>query len=251
MLVKNRKIITNSRIAGALDRRYEATESETARYEVRGMSFSAITLAAVLLGSVPAGYCAARAARHLSESANPAIIAMMAACASLGTWAVLISPTSALLAISCGLAWVLLVLGAVDALAFRLPDILTLPLAGAGLAVAAWLPDSDLLGHAVGAVIAGLLFYAIAAGYQRVRHRDGLGFGDVKLAAAAGAWVGWQQLPYVVLFACAVGLVWAGIAAIRRGRSALEERIPFGVALCAGLWIVWLYGSPELFGPVF
>jgi leader peptidase (prepilin peptidase)/N-methyltransferase len=124
-------------------------------------------------------------------------------------------------------------------------------LIAAGLAVASWLPDHDMIGHAVAALIGALLFYAIAAAYRRVRQQDGLGLGDVKLAAAAGAWIGWQQLPYVVLIACAVGLVWAGVATIRRGAAALQDRIPFGVALCAGLWIVWLYGSPELFGPMF
>jgi len=215
------------------------------------MTFSANTIATVLLGSLPAGYMAAVAARRLSAGAGPDVMAMIAACAALGIWAAFVFPTTALLAISCALGWTLLVLAAVDVLAFRLPDILTLPLGVAGLAVAQWLPDRDLVGHAVGAAIGGLLFYIVAAAYQRVRRQDGLGFGDVKLAAAAGAWVGWQPLPYVVLIACAGGLVWAGVAAIRRGRTALRERIPFGVALCAGLWIVWLYGAPDLFGPLF
>lgn len=210
-----------------------------------------MTFAAVVLGSPPAGYAAALAARRLSESSNISVLAMIAACAVLGIWAIFVFPTPLLLAISCGLAWVLLVLATVDVFAFRLPDVLTLPLIAAGLTVAWWLPDQDLIGHATAAAIGALLFYAVAATYQRVRHQDGLGLGDVKLAAAAGAWIGWQQLPYVVLIACAVGLVWAGIAAIRRGPAALHDRIPFGVALCAGLWIVWLYGSPELFGPLF
>lgn len=215
------------------------------------MILSPSAAATVLLGSLPAGYAAAIAARRLSGSAYPPIIAMIVASAVLGIWATLVFPTPFLLAISCGLAWALLILASVDALAFRLPDVLTLPLIVAGLAVAWRLPDHDLTGHAVAAAIGALLFYAVAAAYRRVRHQDGLGLGDVKLAAAAGAWIGWQQLPYVVLIACAVGLVWVGIAAIRRGPAALEDRIPFGVALCAGLWIVWLYGSPELFEPMF
>lgn len=215
------------------------------------MTVFSITIATVLLGSLPAALAATRVARHLSGDASPSVLAMLTACAALGIWAAFVFPTVSLLAISCALGWTLLVLATVDVLAFRLPDILTLPLGVAGLAVALWLPDHDLVGHAMGAAIGGLLFYAVAAAYQRVRHQDGLGFGDVKLATAAGAWVGWQALPYVVLMACAVGLVWAGVAAIRRGRTAIQERIPFGVALCAGLWIVWLYGSPDLFDPLF
>jgi leader peptidase (prepilin peptidase)/N-methyltransferase len=162
-----------------------------------------------------------------------------------------IVPSIPLLAISCALGWALLVLATVDALAFRLPDILTLPLIVTGLAVAWWLPEHDLAGHAVAALIALLLFYAIATAYLRVRHQDGLGLGDVKLAGAAGAWLGWQALPYVVLLACALGLVWAGVAMIQRGREASRERIPFGIALCIAIWVVWLYGPPEPFGPLF
>jgi len=44
-----------------------------------------------------------------------------------------------------------------------------------------------------------------------------------------------------------VGLAWVGIAAMRRGRAALHEQLPFGVALAGALWIVWLYGVPGLF----
>jgi leader peptidase (prepilin peptidase)/N-methyltransferase len=156
-----------------------------------------------------------------------------------------------LLAISCALGWALLVLGAIDALAFRLPDILTLPLIPAGLAVAQYLPDHDVLGHCIAALIAIGAFYAVAAGYQSVRKREGLGMGDMKLAGVAGAWLGWQALPYVLLLACAAGLVWIGIAAMRRGTAALQERIPFGVPLCLAIWIIWLYGLPETFGPIF
>ena len=66
----------------------------------------------------------------------------------------------------------------------------------------------------------------------------------------AGAWLGWQALPYVILLACAVGMTWVGVAALRRGKEALAERIPFGVALCLAIWIIWLYGPPDIFGAI-
>lgn len=215
------------------------------------MASHSIPLLVVLLGSLPAGWAGALFARKLAEDNRPSAFMMVGACVALGVWAELIMPSVPLLGISCVLGWALLLLATVDALALRLPDILTLPLIAAGLAASWWLPDHDFAGHAVAAVIALLAFYMIAAVYQRTRHQEGLGLGDVKLAGAAGAWLGWQALPYVVLLACALGLVWVGVAVMRRGRDAARERIPFGIALCFAIWIVWLYGPPELLGPIF
>lgn len=210
-----------------------------------------VPLIGVLLGSLPLGYIAAITVEKLADGAQPSKLAIIFACAVFGTWAALTIPSTYLLAITCALGWTLLVLATVDVLAFRLPDILTLPLIVAGLAVAEWTPDHDLVGHIVAATIAILLFYAVAASYRRVRHEDGLGLGDVKLAGAAGAWLGWQALPATILLASLIGLVWVGVAVIRRGREALRERIPFGIALCFAIWVIWLYGPPELFGPLF
>jgi leader peptidase (prepilin peptidase)/N-methyltransferase len=220
---------------------------------------------AVLLGAVPAGVAAALAARRLSHTDRPPIWTMIAACLALGLWlwAVYKMPVvtqaqeladpkpvaSWIIAAGFGLGWTLLVLATVDALALRLPDILTLPLIAAGLVVSWFLPERDLLGHAIGAVAGFASFWSIAFFYRAARGQDGLGMGDVKLAAAAGAWLGWQALAFVVLIACAVGLVWVGIAVMRRGRAALEERIPFGVALTFAIWLIWLYGLPEIFDP--
>jgi len=207
-------------------------------------------LIAVALGSLPLGYVATITTQKLADGVRPPNFAMICACAVFGTWAALTVPSYYLLAISCALGWALLVLATVDALALRLPDILTLPLIGAGLAVAGCAPDHDLVGHVAATAIAILLFYAIAASYRRVRHEDGLGLGDVKLAGVAGAWLGWQALPATILLASLIGLVWVGVAAIRRGREALHERIPFGIALCFAIWVIWLYGPPDLFGPL-
>ncbi len=165
-------------------------------------------------------------------------------------------------AITLGLAWTLLTLAAIDVLAFRLPDILTLPLAAAGLLVSMIVPNNllahvneaaiaidNLRDHAIGMVIGYCAFAAIGWAFARVRGREGLGLGDAKLAAAAGAWLGWAPLPSVVLIACAAGFLWIAIMAMMRGRAALLERIPFGVALAVAIWLVWLYGPLEILGP--
>jgi leader peptidase (prepilin peptidase)/N-methyltransferase len=203
----------------------------------------------VAAAAVPAGAAAAFAAQRFSLSAQPPYWVMIAACLLLWLWAVAAMPPGLILAATCVLGWVLLVLAAVDMIALRLPDMLTLPLIAAGLAVSWWLPDHDLLGHAIGAAAGLGAFWSIATLYQLMRGQEGLGLGDMKLAGAAGAWLGWQALAFVVLIACAVGLVWVGIAVLRRGRSALDERIPFGVALTFAIWLIWLYGLPELLDP--
>src|SRR6185437_57057 len=148
------------------------------------------------------------------------------------------------LAAALFLGWTLLTLGTVDVLVFRLPDVLTYLLACAGFLLSLWLPDSDPIGHLIGAAAGFLIFWLIAASFRRLRGREGLGLGDAKLAAAAGAWLGWQALPSVVLIACAIAFIWIGMGVLFRGKAILNEQIAFGAPLCAAFWLVWLYGAP-------
>ena len=210
---------------------------------------SPASVAFLLCGSLVAGTGAAWTAQRLAGTRRPILIVMILLSALLAGWAALVVPIGLLLAITCALGWILLVLSAVDAMVFRLPDTLTLPLLVAGLAVAWWLPGGEVLDHAIGGAIGLALLFGVSFAYRRIRGREGLGLGDVKLAGAAGTWLGWQALPSVILLASCAGLVWVGIAVARRGGSALGERIPFGVALSLAIWIVWLYGPVELFGP--
>ncbi|HEY7598699.1 MAG TPA: A24 family peptidase, partial [Candidatus Limnocylindrales bacterium] len=143
---------------------------------------------------------------------------------------------------SLGLGWTLLTLAAIDWREFVLPDMLTLPLIPSGLALA-WAIDPGLLwGHALGA-LAGFASLALIAGvYRRVRGREGLGLGDAKLLAAAGAWLGWQGLPSVLLIAAVSALALALATALGGGKLAWTSRIAFGPHLALGFWLVWLYG---------
>lgn len=193
--------------------------------------------------SVPAGMLVSFVAGWQSGTNLPRI-AVVGASVATGIWAALVMPTAWLLGITLALGWALLVLGVVDLLAFRLPDILTLPLAAAGLLLSLGLPDHDPLGHLIGMLAGFCVLYLIAEVYRRVRAREGLGLGDAKLAGAAGAWLGWQALPSVILIACAAAFIWVGIAVALRGRGVLTEQIAFGVPLCFAFWLVWLYGPP-------
>jgi len=163
--------------------------------------------------------------------------------AALGValWSVLVVPGWLAWA-SAGLGWTLLALAVIDQRHMIVPDVLSLPLIPAGLLVAALAPAGGVLHHMVGVVAAAVSLGAIAWAYQRVRGREGLGLGDVKLFAAAGAWVGWQGLPSVLLIGAAAGLAAACIAARAKGGPGSSEPVAFGPYLALGLWITWLYG---------
>jgi leader peptidase (prepilin peptidase)/N-methyltransferase len=162
-------------------------------------------------------------------------------------WALLTlrDQSPALIFISIGLGWVLLAAAWIDARVYLLPDILTLPLIPAGIAVAWWL-DASPIDHLVGGLVGFVGFAGIAALYRRLRQRDGLGLGDAKLLAAAGSWLGWQALPSVVLIGAVMGLIVGTAMAVRRGTTGTDMPVPFGPALAGAFWLVWLYGPLQL-----
>ena len=144
--------------------------------------------------------------------------------------------------LDCLLGWWLLVLGWIDLRRLVLPDALTLPLVLAGLAAAfLWSPE-ELSGRALGAILGYLGLAAIALLYRRLRGREGLGAGDAKLFAAAGAWVGALMLPSVLFLAALLGLAGAGLAALAGRRLRRHTVLPFGPALALAFWLVYLFG---------
>jgi leader peptidase (prepilin peptidase)/N-methyltransferase len=168
-------------------------------------------------------------------------LAVELAALGVALWALTVDAEPLRLWIDCGLGWTLLALAWIDWRHLRLPDVLTLPLLLAGLAVT-WLqaPD-DLTNHAIGAAAGYLGFRGLAWAYRVIRGRDGLGQGDAKLLGAAGAWLGWMTLPQVILIAAGGGIVVALAAAARSGRLDGAARIPFGPCLCVSIWILRLY----------
>jgi leader peptidase (prepilin peptidase) / N-methyltransferase len=179
--------------------------------------------------------------RYCGASISWLSIAIEIAAIAVAVWAVSVAAGWMLWA-SCALGWILLALAMIDFRDGILPDALTLPLLLLGLAVTYFADVSRLTDAALGAAAGFLLFASIRWLYQRLRAREGMGLGDAKLLAAAGAWVGWQGLPSVVLIATALALAAALVLALRGRRITGDLSLPFGPALCVGLWLVWLYG---------
>lgn len=143
---------------------------------------------------------------------------------------------------SVALGWSLLAMAVIDQRHEILPDVLTLPLIPAGLLVAWAIDPGKLLDHAIGAAAGFLVFVAIAWTYHRLRGREGLGMGDAKLLAAAGAWLGWQGLPSVVVIGALSALALALARAAAGAKLSAGMRISFGPYLALGVWLVWLHG---------
>jgi len=140
----------------------------------------------------------------------------------------------------CALGWTLLALAWIDGENLILPDVLTLPLLVAGLADAWWDAPWALTGRALGAVAGYGGFRLLGLIYRLIRKREGLGQGDAKLLAAAGAWLGLVALPQVVLLAAILGLGTVLLARLRGADLSAATRLPFGPALAAATFLLWL-----------
>lgn len=137
------------------------------------------------------------------------------------------------------LSWFLLALAVIDYRTFLLPDVLTLPLLWLGLIFR--LVMSRSAGDGIlGAVSGYVLLWGLVQGYRLYCGKTGLGYGDLKLLAALGAWSGWQLLPSICLAASLAGLIWA---LLRRliDKAKNNHPLPFGPCLCASGWVVILF----------
>lgn len=161
-----------------------------------------------------------------------------AASALIGFTSGLVFPDSQAVAASL-LGWWLLLLGLLDFEHYWLPNRLTYPLIISGLLATAWFEPPLLLHSIIGAGAGFAAFALIASGYRKLRGRHGLGGGDVKLFAAAGAWLGWYALPFVLLGAAVAALAVALITP-RKDGAFLLQRVPFGAFLAPVIWILYL-----------
>ena len=128
--------------------------------------------------------------------------------------------------------WALIALAFIDWESGLLPDQVTLPLLWCGLLVN-WLDDGIMLGSAVIGAAAGYLsLWAVYWAFKLGTGKEGMGYGDFKLYAAIGAWLGWQALPLVLLLSAVAGVLFA-LPPILLGRRDRSAPIPFGPFLAA------------------
>ncbi len=160
---------------------------------------------------------------------------------AIAIWSVAVLPAP-LAWVGSLFGWTLLVLAVIDLRWYWLPNALTAPLAAAGLLVMGLYRSDVPIDHLIGAVLGYAAMSAVAWLYRRYRGREGLGKGDANLLGALGAWVGWQGLPTILLYAGISGLLFLALQA-RAGQTIKPTtRLPFGPHLCIGGWLVWLYG---------
>lgn len=147
------------------------------------------------------------------------------------------------------LTWSLIALTFIDIDHQLLPDVITLPVMWFGLGLSLFwadgggfaLPRDAIIGAIAGYGSLWLVFHA----FKLVTGKEGMGYGDFKLLALLGAWLGWQMLPLVVLLAAGVGAI-VGISMILLKRLQRETPIPFGPYLAAAGWIAMMWGQPMM-----
>ena len=124
-----------------------------------------------------------------------------------------------------------------------LPDDITLPLLWTGLLFNLWGNYANLSSAVVGAIVGYLSLWVVYWGFKLATGKEGMGYGDFKLLAAIGAWLGWQLLPLTILLSSFVGAV-VGIALMVFAKHGRDVPIPFGPYLAAAGVVALFWGKP-------
>jgi len=146
------------------------------------------------------------------------------------------------------MTWFLVAMSLIDLDHKLLPDSMTLPLLWIGMLLALVeiggapiLAGLDIRSSVIGAAAGYLSLWTVYQLFKLVTGKEGMGYGDFKLLAALGAWLGWQLLPLVIVLSAVVGSV-VGVSLILTGRRSSQAQIPFGPYLAGAGWLALLYG---------
>jgi leader peptidase (prepilin peptidase)/N-methyltransferase len=148
-----------------------------------------------------------------------------------------------LFAVRLAFACAMLVLFVIDLQHQILPNEITLPGIAAGLMASVFL-EPGFTEAIIGAAAGAGVLWLIAWGYERLRHQEGLGFGDVKMLAMIGAFLGWRSMLLTLVIASFLGSV-VGVSLIASGRGDLGSKLPFGTFLALAAVVSALVG-PEI-----
>lgn len=140
------------------------------------------------------------------------------------------------------LTWALIALSMIDYDTQLLPDWITLPFLWIGLLLSLYSVFVDPRASIVGAAAGYMSLWSVYIVFKLVTKKEGMGYGDFKLLAMLGAWLGWQMLPVIILLSSAVGAV-VGIALILLRGQDRNKPIPFGPYLAAAGWLALLWGQ--------
>jgi leader peptidase (prepilin peptidase)/N-methyltransferase len=142
-----------------------------------------------------------------------------------------------------GFTWVLIAATFIDLDTMLLPDSLTLPLmwVGVTLALTGHSPI-DLTSSVIGAILGYMSLWSLYWVFKIITKKEGMGYGDFKLLAALGAWLGWQALPLIVLLSSFVGLIF-GVVQLRLRQQGIDKAFPFGPYLAIAGWGYVMFGD--------
>ena len=140
------------------------------------------------------------------------------------------------------LTWSLIALSFIDIDHQLLPDSITLPVLWLGLFLSLFAIYTDTHSSIIGAIAGYLSLWTVYQLFKLATGKEGMGYGDFKLLALFGAWLGWQYIPLIILLSSLVGAV-IGISMILLSKKDKNTPIPFGPYLAAAGWLALLWGD--------
>jgi len=169
----------------------------------------------------------------------PAIELLTGALSAVVVWQLGVSATTALVLLA---TWSLVAMSFIDIDHYLLPDSMTLPLLWLGLLANSFSLFVPLFDALWGAAVGYLCLWSVYWCFKLLTGKEGMGYGDFKLLAALGAWMGWQLLPLIILLSALSGIGIAVLQMLFAGRTR-DQHIPFGPYLAIAGWIALLWGD--------
>jgi leader peptidase (prepilin peptidase)/N-methyltransferase len=138
--------------------------------------------------------------------------------------------------------WALISLALIDLHTTLLPDSITLPLMWLGLVISLVPVFVDSHQAIIGAAAGYMVLWVVFQAFRLITGKEGMGFGDFKLLAALGAWLGWMKLPLIILLSSLTGAV-VGIMMMVLLKHRRDKPIPFGPYLAVAGWVALMWGD--------